>query len=132
MREPGIWKICRRIGMTELTASQQILADLQTDLGIIGPLDIVDAVAVITNRLIGFLFRMLFLEKRHRCAVKVGDISTKHLGGEAVLVHQFWFGVTFGGNFRRLQPKFGGSRIGDIMYAVAIDTGGNVRVAFSD
>lgn len=67
-------------GVTLLAFKQQILFDGDTVLRIVHFDDIVNAVAVDTNRFIGRLVGGSALEERNRRPVEIGHIGIEHLG----------------------------------------------------
>ena len=116
--------------MADLAALQDVLLQLQALLRIVRPGDVVHAVAVEADRLVGFGVRALLFKQRHRGAVKIGHIGVEHLRRDAILVHDGRIGVALGADVGRLQAERRRRRIADVVHAVAVDTGGHIGIAF--
>ena len=86
------------------------------------------AVTVKADWFVGWRIWRLFLEQRHSRAMKVCDVSVKHLRGNAVLIHDLWIGVARGANIRRLQAEGRRRRITDVVYAVAVNAGRHIGI----
>ena len=98
-------------------------------MGIVGGLDVVNAVAVVTDGFVGFYGGVLMFKEGDGGAVKVSDVGFEDIGGDVVLVHEVGIGVAFGAKLRGTEAEEVGGGVADVVYAVAVDAGGDVWVA---
>ncbi len=132
MGEPGIGKLGGSTGMALAAGLQQVGFNLQTFFRIFRAADIVDAVTIEAHRLVRLLIGVLLPEQRHRGSVEVGDIGSEHVGGDAVLIHDLRIGMAIGAYLRRFEPEGSRGGIFDAVHPMAVDTGGNIRIALTD
>lgn len=116
--------------MAALTGSEQVFLD-DLALRIIGCPDIMHTVTIDTNRFVRFLIGSDLFKEDDCGAVEIGDIRIKHVGTDAVPIHEGRIGVAFGTDLGGEEMKWTCGRALDIVHPVTIDTGRHIGIPVS-
>ena len=90
------------------------------------------SVAVNTDRFIRRLVGILFGKQLDICPMKISNIRIQNIRGNSVLIHDGRVCVAFRAQEGNAVPESIRGRVGNIMYAMAVNTGWNVGIKFLD
>src|SRR3990172_5244035 len=129
--QPGRGEVGGGVLMAAATGLHQVRLD-HGRTGVVRRLDVMHTVAVAAHGDIGPHLRRLILVEPHGLAVEIVQVGLEDVRGDIVLVHELLFGVALRAEKDGPAAERGGGGAGDIVDAVAIDTGGDVRVVLGE
>lgn len=130
MAEPGGGEIRLRIWMALLAGTHKVIF-YHRRMWVTGELDVMHAMAIDTDRLIGLLAWYGGLED-HGCAVEIGYIAVEHVRADTIFCHQGLICVAFGTDQRRGNVELLVRWSGDIVYSMAVNAGRHILIVFID
>lgn len=118
------------IRVTALAFDEQVFAQGHARFGIVHFANVVYAVAVGADWFVGGLAGELFFKELDGGTMEIRHVGIDNVCGDPILVHDGRVGMAFGAQGGRTVMERDSGWVLNVMYAVTINTGGDVGIAF--